>query len=228
MENTVALVTGANRGIGQQFARLLLERGAKKVYATARTIERITVPGVVALPLDITDPQSVSAAAEQAQDVTLLVNNAGVSHAQDVVTGDLDKIRAEVETNVFGTLAMVRAFSPVLARNGGGAIVNILSAASWFTYPGSSSYAVSKAAQWSLTNGMRLELRAQGTTVTGVHVGMVDTDMTAGLDVEKTDPAEFVRIVLDGLEKGRPEIVADDLSQRAKAALAHDPGLFAP
>ncbi|MFI6937105.1 SDR family oxidoreductase [Streptomyces sp. NPDC050287] len=228
MENTVALVTGTNRGIGQQFARLLLERGAKKVYATARNVERITVPGAVALPLDITDPQSVSAVAEQAQDVTLLVNNAGVAHAQDVVTGDLDKIRAEMETNVFGTLAMVRAFSPVLARNGGGAIVNILSAASWFTYPGSSSYAVSKAAQWSLTNGMRMELRAQGTTVTGVHVGMVDTDMTAALDVEKTDPAEFVRIVLDGLEEGRSEIVADDLSRRAKAALAHEPGLFAP
>ncbi|MEU0947217.1 SDR family NAD(P)-dependent oxidoreductase [Streptomyces canus] len=120
------------------------------------------------------------------------------------------------------------ASSICCARNGGGAVVNILSAASWFTYPGSSSYAVSKAPQWKFTNGIRLELRAQETTVTGVHVGMVDTDMTAALDVEKIDPAEFVRIVLDGVKRGQSEIVADDLSRRAKAALAHEPSLLVP
>ncbi len=228
IENSVALVTGANRGIGQHFTRLLLEGGAAKVYAGARDVASITTPGVEPLALDITDPDSVAAAAQRAGDVNLLVNNAGVALAQEVVSGDLAKMRTEIETNVFGTLSMIRAFAPVLARNGGGAVVNILSAASWFTYPGSSSYAVSKAAQWALTNGIRLELSPQGTLVTGVHVGMVDTDMTAGLEVEKLDPAEFVRITLEGLENGLTEIVADDLSARAKAALAREPTLSVP
>ncbi|OZM80773.1 SDR family oxidoreductase [Pseudonocardia sp. MH-G8] len=228
IENSVALVTGANRGIGEQFARSLRERGASKVYGGARDAASVTVPGVEPVQLDITDPESVTAAAALAGDVTLLVNNAGVAHAQDLVDGDVDRIRAEIETNVFGTLSMVRAFAPILARNGGGAIVNVLSAASWFCYPGSSSYAVSKAAQWNLTNGVRMELDAQGTLVVGVHVGMVDTDLTAGLDVEKMPPAEFVEIALDGLENGQVEIVADDLSLRAKAALAGAPRLLVP
>lgn len=228
IENSVPLVTGANRGIGEQFARRLRERGASKVYAGARDATLVTVPGVEPISLDITDPESVAAAAVLADDVTLLVNNAGVAHAQNLVDGDLDRIRAEIETNVFGTLSMIRAFAPVLARNGGGAIVNVLSAASWFCYPGSSSYAVSKAAQWNVTNGVRMELDAQGTLVVGVHVGMVDTDLTAALDVQKMSPAEFVEIALDGLEDGQVEIIADDLSLRAKAALAGAPGLRVP
>lgn len=228
IKNAVALVTGANRGIGEQFARQLGVRGASKVYAGARDAARVTVPGVEPVSLDITDPDSVAAAAASAGDVTLLINNAGVAHAQDLVHGDVDRMRAEVETNVFGTLSMIRAFAPVLARNGGGAIVNVLSAASWFSYPGSSSYAVSKAAQWNLTNGVRMTLDGQGTLVVGVHVGMVDTDLTAALDVEKMSPAEFVEIALDGLENAQVEIVADDLSRRAKAALTGAPRLAVP
>ncbi|MBF8188689.1 SDR family oxidoreductase [Nonomuraea sp. K274] len=228
LSGSIALVTGANRGIGREFARQLLDRGAAKVYATARDATKITVPGVEALSLDITDPDAVAAAAEKAGDVTLLVNNAGIANAEKAVTGDLSRMRAEMETNVFGTLSMIRAFAPVLARHGGGAIANVLSAASWFTYPGSSSYAMSKAAEWSLTNGVRMELQEQGTLVTGVHVGMVDTDMSASLDVEKISAADFVKIVLDELESGPVEIVADDLSRRAKASVAEEPSLFVP
>lgn len=228
IKGAVALVTGANRGIGEQFARLLLERGAAKVYATARDASKIETPGVEALSLDITDPDAVAAVAEKAADVTLLVNNAGIANAENAVTGDLSRMRAEMETNVWGTLSVIRAFAPALARNGGGAVVNVLSAASWVTYPGSSSYAMSKAAEWSMTNGVRMELQGQGTLVAGVHVGMVDTDMTAGLDVEKASAADFVKIVLDGLEDGRVEIVTDDLARRAKASVAEEPTLFVP
>lgn len=227
IKDAVALVTGANRGIGEQFARLLLDRGAARVYATARDASRIVVPGVEALPLDITDPAAVAEVAAHASDVTLLVNNAGVGYSQNAVTGDLALIRAEMETNAFGTLSMIRAFAPVLARGGGGAIVNVLSAASWFTYPGSSSYAMSKAAAWNLTNGVRQELREQGTLVTGAHVGLVDTDLTAGLDAEKMSAAEFVTRVLDGVEAGSEEVVADDVAWRAKTSVAAKPGLIA-
>lgn len=227
IKDAVALVTGANRGIGEQFARLLLDRGAAKVYATARDASKITVPGVEALPLDITDPEAVAEVAARASDVTLLVNNAGVAHGQKAVTGDLALIRAEMETNTFGTLSMIRAFAPVLARGGGGGIVNVLSSASWFVYPGHSSYAMSKAAAWNLTNGVRQELREQGTLVTGAHVGLVDTDLTAGIDAEKMSAAEFVARVLDAVESGSEEVVADDLAWRAKMSVAAKPGLIA-
>jgi short-subunit dehydrogenase len=227
IKDAVALVTGANRGIGEQFARLLLDRGAAKVYATARDASKIAVPGVEALPLDITDPEAVAEVAARADDVTLLVNNAGVAYSQNAVTGDLALMRAEMETNAFGSLSMIRAFAPVLARGGGGAIVNVLSAASWFTYPGNSSYAMSKAAAWNLTNGVRQELREQGTLVTGAHVGLVDTDLTAGIDAEKMSAAEFVALVLDAVESGSEEVVADDLAWRAKMSVAAKPGLIA-
>lgn len=223
---SVALVTGANRGIGRHFARQLLERGAKKVYATARRPQLVDLPGVEVLPLDITDPASVTAAASAARDVALLVNNAGISTAQNLVTGDLDVIRSEMETHFFGTLGVIRAFAPVLAANGGGAIVNVLSAMSWFSNEGANSYAAAKAAQWSLTNGVRLELAGQGTLVTGLHLGAVETDMTAGLDIDKDDPAVVVRAALDGVEAGRLEVLADEWSRHVKASLARDPGEF--
>lgn len=227
IENAVALVSGANRGIGKQFARELLERGAAKVYAGARDVTTISAAGVEPITLDVSDPASVTAAAERAGDVTLLVNNAGIAHAQDLLTGDLAKMRTEIETNVFGTLWMVRAFAPALRRGGGGAVVNVLSAASWFTFPGSGSYAVSKAAQWSLTTGLRMELAAQGTQVLGTHVGMVDTDMSAAVEMEKMAPAQFVRLTLDGLEHGEIEVVADEMSRQAKASVAHAPATSA-
>jgi NAD(P)-dependent dehydrogenase (short-subunit alcohol dehydrogenase family) len=228
ISGSVALVTGANRGIGRHFALQLRERGATKVYATARTPALVDLPGVEVLHLDITDPASVAAAAAAAPDVTLLINNAGVSTYQNLVSGDLEKIRLEMDTHYFGTLTVVRAFAPVLAANGGGAILNVLSALSWFSYDGANAYAAAKAAEWSLTNGIRLELAGQGTLVTGLHVGSVDTDMMAGFDIEKNDPADVVRAALDGIEAGKLEVLVDEASAQVKAALAADPSALYP
>ncbi len=223
---SVALVTGANRGIGRHFAQQLLQRGATKVYATARTPRLVDLPGVEVLRLDITDPASVAAAAGAASDVTLLINNAGIFTQQNLVTGDPEKIRLEMDTNYFGTLNVVRAFAPVLAANGGGAILNVLSAMSWLAYDGANAYSAAKAAAWSLTNGIRLELAGQGTTVTGLHLASTDTDMMAGWDVEKNDPADVVRAALDGIEAGKMEVLADDNSIQLKAALSADPSVL--
>lgn len=223
---STALVTGANRGLGRHFALALLERGAAKVYATSRNPDAVDLPGVEVLALDITDPASVAAAAAAAGDVTLLVNNAGISLAESLVTGDLAVVRRELDTHLWGTLDVVRAFAPVLQRNGGGAIANVLSALSWFSFPGSGSYSVAKAAEWAMTNGVRIELAPQGTQVVGVHLGAADTDMTAGYEGPKTAPAEVVRAALDGIEAGRIEVVVDEWSEMVKASLAKDPVEF--
>jgi NAD(P)-dependent dehydrogenase (short-subunit alcohol dehydrogenase family) len=225
---STALVTGANRGLGRHFAQQLLERGAARVYATARNPASVDLPGVEVLALDITDPASVAAAAAAARDVTLVVNNAGISAYQDLVTGDLDQIRLEMDTHFFGTLSVVRAFAPILGANGGGAILNVLSAMSWVSYVGATSYSAAKAAQWSLTNGIRLELAAQGTLVTGVALAATDTDMMAGWDIPKNDPADVVRAALDGIAADRLEVIADADSARAKANLAADPSVAYP
>lgn len=226
ISGATALVTGANRGIGREFAVQLLERGAVKVYATARRPELVDLPGVEALRLDITDPTSVSAAARAAADVTLLVNNAGIATGADLVAGDLELIRREMDTHFWGTLAMTRAFAPRLAD---GAIVNVLSALSWFASPGNGAYAAAKAAAWNLTNAVRLELAAQRTQVTGVLLGAAATDMTAGLGVPESllsDPALIVKTSLDGLEAGLWEVVADQTAAMVKASLAGDPRAF--
>ncbi len=168
IEGSIALVTGANRGIGRHFVRQLLDRGAAKVYATARDPERIDIPGVTPLALDVTDADAIAAAAAIATDITLLINNAGVSTGADFVTGDLAAIRRELDTNFYGPLLAIRAFAPALAANGGGAILNVNSRLSWLSFVGANAYGASKAAAWSLTNGVRLELAAQGTQVTGL------------------------------------------------------------
>lgn len=219
ISGAVALVTGANRGLGRHFAQQLLDRGAT-VYATARRPDQVDLPGAKVLRLDITDPASVAAAAAAAPDVTLLVNNAGVSTGTNLVTGDLDAIRREFDTNVWGTLATIRAFAPQLA---GGAILNVLSAMSWFNTDGHSAYGAAKAAAWNLTNGVRLELAAQKTLVTALHLGAADTDMMRDYDGPKGDPATLVRAALDGLEQDRIEVVADEWSAHVKASLAGDP-----
>ncbi|MFC6088274.1 SDR family oxidoreductase [Saccharothrix lopnurensis] len=227
IDGSTALVTGANRGIGRHFARHLLERGAARVYATARDPRTVDLPGVEVLRLDVTDPGSVAAAAEVARDVALLVNNAGVNTAQDLVGGDLAKIRLEMDTHFYGTLDVVRAFAPVLAANGGGAIVNVLSALSWFSAPGTGAYAAAKAAQWGLTNGIRLELAGQGTLVTALHLGTADTDMIAGTGLDPINqPADVARAALDGVEAGAVEVLVDDWSAHVKASLAGDPAVF--
>ncbi|WAP52211.1 SDR family oxidoreductase [Arthrobacter sp. ATA002] len=225
ISTSVALVTGANRGIGREFARILVERGAT-VYATARHPESIDLEGVRALQLDITDPESVAAVAAAAPNVSLLINNAGITTGADLVSGNLEKIRLELDTHFWGTLSMTRAFAPVLAANGGGAIVNVLSALSWFTIPGTGSYHVAKAAEWALTNSARSELAAQGTTVTGVHLGAANTDMMRGYDGPKVSPTAVVEAALAGVEAKAAEVLVDDWSRFIKAGVAGEPEPF--
>ena len=182
---SVALVTRAKRGLGQAYARELARRGAAKVYGAARKPAEVTEPGVTPIGLDITDPEQVARVAQQCADVTLLVNNAGVlTYNNFTGAPDLSSARLEMETNYFGTLSMCRAFAPVL-KNGGGAIVNMLSVTSFYSNPFNASYGASKAAGWPLTNGIRLELHHQGTLVVGVHASFIDTDMAALVDAPK-------------------------------------------
>ncbi|RWZ64463.1 SDR family NAD(P)-dependent oxidoreductase [Labedella populi] len=225
ISTSVALVTGANRGIGREFARVLVERGAT-VYATARRPESIDLEGARPLRLDITDPDSVAAAAAVATDVTLLINNAGITTGNDLVSGDLERIRLELDTHFWGTLSMVRAFAPVLAANGGGAIANVLSALSWFTAPGAGAYHVGKAAEWALTNSVRGELAGRGTTVTGIHLGAADTDMMRGYDGPKSSTSEVVEAALAGIEAGSAEVLVDDWSRFIKSGLTAEPETF--
>ncbi|WP_329280528.1 SDR family oxidoreductase [Streptomyces sp. NBC_01451] len=226
--NSVALVTGAGRGLGRHFASQLLERGASKVYATARNPESVDLPGAEVLRLDITDPDSVATLAEAAPDVTLLVNNAGIITVNSLVNGDLDQIALEMDTAYYGPLRMIRAFAPILKTGGGGAIVNVLSVGSWTPSEHWGAYSAAKAAAWSLTNSVRLELSAQNTLVTGLYLGPTDTDMAKGQPFEKNDPADVVRAALDGVEAKQSEVLADPMSVQAKADLALDPAVVYP
>lgn len=226
-DTTVAFVTGANRGIGSAFARDLLRRGAK-VYATARTPEHVDLPGAHVLRLDVTDAASVAAAAAEAADTTLLINNAGVSTFSKLVTGDMAEVRREMDTNYYGSLSVIRAFAPHLAANGGGAILNVLSVMAWLGYEHSNSYGASKAALWALTNGIRVELTAQGTQVTGLMLASTDTDMMADFDGPKNRPEDVARVALDGVQAGSLEILADDASRAIKGSLSQDPALLYP
>ncbi len=219
LSGRTALVTGANRGLGRHFAEQLVKRGAT-VYASARNPASVDLPGVIPIALDITDPESVAAAARTATGVSLLINNAGSSTGASVLTGPLEDIRLEMDTHYFGTLAVTRAFAPQLAARGGGAVLNVLSVLSWVTLPGSSAYSAAKSAEWSLTNALRLALAEQGTRVSSLHVGYMDTDMVAGVDAPKHAPADIAAIALDGIEADQDEIVADELSRQVQANLA--------
>ncbi|MFJ4572012.1 SDR family oxidoreductase [Streptomyces sp. NPDC088846] len=221
IDGAVALVTGANRGLGRAFARGLLARGAHIVYAAARDPQAVADPGLTPVALDITDPASVAAAAERCADTTLVVNNAGILRGGSLLTADsLDGARAELETNLFGTLAMCRAFAPVLGRNGGGALVNVLSALFWHALPQIGSYGVSKAAAWSMTNAVREELRAQGTLTVAVHAAFIDTDMAGHIDQPKISPADVVDQVLDAVAADREEVLADAITRQIKSMLS--------
>ena len=219
IEGSTALVTGANRGLGRRFAEELLARGAK-VYAGARNPDSVDLPGVTPVALDITDPASVAAAAAATGDVSLLINNAGSATGAGLLDGSLADIKLELDTHFFGTLAVTRAFAPQLAAAGGGAILNVLSVLSWVTFPAVGGYSAAKAAEWSLTNALRQELAGQGTQVTALHVGYMDTDMIRHLDVPKIDPALVARLALDGVEAGAAEVLADDTSRNVQRGLA--------
>jgi NAD(P)-dependent dehydrogenase (short-subunit alcohol dehydrogenase family) len=223
LKNTVAVVTGANRGLGRHLAAQLVERGAK-VYAAARRPETVDLPGVTPLRLDVTDEESVRAAARIASDVTLLVNNAGISTATPLVAGGLDAVRLEMETNFFGPLTVTRAFAPVIEGNGGGAVLNVLSALSWLHPAGLGSYAAAKAAAWALTNATREELAPRGISVSALHVGYMDTDMAAGVPAhQKVSPADVAAQALLGIEAGLPEILADETSRYVRQSLGASP-----
>lgn len=221
IKNSVVLVTGANRGLGQAFVNALLQAGAAKIYAAARDPSSITLQGVVPIQLDVTNAADVAAAAARCTDLTLLINNAGIyRNTAFLAPGSSDAARAELETNFFGPLALSLAFAPILKANGGGAIVNVLSVLSWLNISSGATYSASKSAAWSLTNGLRGELRTQGTQVVGVHVGFMDTDMAAGVNMPKADPLDVARQTLLAVAEGKDEVLADDLSRNVKQGLS--------
>lgn len=229
IENSVVLVTGANRGIGLAFAKALLARGARKVYATARNPSSVTLQGVETLQLDVTKPQQIADAANKASDVTLVINNAGIAHPGGFLADDSEEVTRRIfETNVFGVLNMSKAFAPVLKANGGGALLNVLSVASWVNGGELGAYSASKSAAWSLTNALRHELAAQETQVLGLHMAYVDTDLTRGFEVPKSSAEDIVRHALDGLEAELDEVLADALTQQVRQGLTAPRPVYMP
>jgi NAD(P)-dependent dehydrogenase (short-subunit alcohol dehydrogenase family) len=218
LNGRTVLITGANGGLGEQFVLQALERGARKVYAAARSLRSWTDERVQPLSLDITDADDVARAVSDAPEVDLLINNAGIAPAGDSISGPEEELRRIFDTNFFGTLRMANAFAPVLAANGGGTLLNILSAASWINVP--TGYAASKAAMWSATNALRVQLQGNGTQVIGLLVGMVDTPMSARWDVPKVSAASVARQAYDGIAAGLIEILADESTRDLKARLS--------
>jgi NAD(P)-dependent dehydrogenase (short-subunit alcohol dehydrogenase family) len=227
LNHATVLITGANRGIGLAFAREALARGAAKVYAAARVADNVKLPGVIPLRLDVTDPDQVAAAARACGDVNVVISNAGIANTGGFLAeGAVDAARRHLETNFFGMLHMARAFAPVLAANGGGALLHVLSVASWINSPLLGNYGMSKSAAWALTNGLRAELEAQKTQVLGLHMGFVDTDLTQGLDVPKLRAQDVVRIAYDALEAGASEVLADEFTKQVHAGLSAQPAVY--
>ena len=218
IKGSTVVVTGGQRGLGKAIVDEFLRRGAAKVYPTARAPKPSDDPRVVSVELDVTRPNSVAALAIAASDADIVVNNAGTLGAPQLLTSDIEEVRAVFETNYFGALRVAKAFAPILAENGGGALVDIASVLSWVG--GFGGYGDSKAAIWSATNSLRIELEKQGTLVTAVHLGYTDTDMVSDFDVPKNDPRDVARQIVDGIERGDAEVLADDLTRHIKAALS--------
>lgn len=218
IKGATVFVTGGGRGIGRALVEELYTRGAGKVYATARDPRTVTHPDAVPVALEVTDPVSVASAAQQAQDVTILINNAGASVRASYLGSPMEDVRRDLETNFYGPLLVTRAFVPIIERNGGGHILNVHSALSWLA--DGTPYSASKAALWSQTNSLRLELQPRGIAVTGVHVAYVDTEMTSGIDAPKADPRDVAVTALDGIEAGAHEVLADDITRWVKSQLS--------
>lgn len=230
IRGAVALVTGANRGLGKCFVDGLVARGAARVYAAARypdSLEPLLAKHgdkVSGLRLDVTLDSDAAVAAQQGSDVTLLINNAGVLGSLGLMeAGSLDPLRKEIEANVYGPARLTLAFAPILAANGGGAVLNVLSVASLVAFPSFGTYAASKAALMSLTHSLGYELKAQNTTVHGLYAGFIDTDMIEYVEGDKTSPEDVVSAALDGIEAGVTEIDADERSRVVRQALRDDP-----
>lgn len=223
IKDATVFITGANRGLGLAFAKAALERGARKVYAAARNPATITLAGVTPVKLDVTSLDDVAAAAAAAPDTTLVINNAGIAEVGSFGAEDAEAVlRRHLETNLFGVLRVSQAFAPALGRNGGGALLNVASIASWVSSPRLASYGVSKAALWSLSNALRNDLRAQGTQVLTLHVGFVDTELTHGIDAPKSAPQDVVAQALDALEAGASEVLADERTRLVKRGLGEE------
>jgi NAD(P)-dependent dehydrogenase (short-subunit alcohol dehydrogenase family) len=218
IEGSTAVVTGGQRGLGKAIVDELLRRGAARVYATARAPQPTDDPRVISLSLDVTDADSVAALAEAAPDATIVVNNAGVISGGTLLESSIEDVQFVFDTNYFGALRIAKAFAPILGRNGGGALVDIHSVLSWVA--GSGSYGDSKAAFWSATNTLRIELREQNTQVVGVHLGYTDTDMVADVDAPKNDPRDVAAQIVDGIANGDTEVLADDVTRHFKSVLS--------
>ena len=228
IQGSTVFITGANRGLGLAFAKAVLAAGARKVYAAARDPSTVTLPGVVPVKLDVTNPQDVAAAAKLAADVDIVINNAGITGGTPLLDGadGESNLRRIMETNLYGVYAVSAAFAPVLKKNGGGALVNMLSALSWLSLDSTSAYSVTKAAAWALTNSLRIELRAQGTQVLGIHAGYIDTDMVSHVDAPKASPADIAARTLEALERGDAEVLADDTAKQVKAGFGATPAAY--
>ena len=228
IKNSIALVTGANRGIGRALVNALLQAGAKKVYAGARdlgslnTAKFIDMARVVPIAIDITNREGVQSLPGKAPDVNLLINNAGVLDFGNILEVPLEAVARNLETNFYGTLIMARAFAPLIEKNAGGAIVNILTLVALASMPGLAAYNASKAAAWSMTQSLRASTTGRGVAVHGVFPGAVDTDMLAGVDMPKTAPADIAAAVIAGIAAGQEDIFPDAMSAGLYAAWKTD------
>lgn len=228
IEGSTALVTGANRGLGAAFVRALLAGGAAKVYAAARNPATVIQAGVVPVKLDVTQPDQVAALARDLRDVTLVVNNAGVFEPGPLLAPHApEALLRQIQTNAIGPLRVVQAFAPVLAANGGGAVVNMLSVLSWLTLANvSGTYSASKAAAWALSNALRQELKAQGTELLSVHAAFIDTDMASGVQMPKTSPDDVARLAFDALQAGQSEVLVDEVTRQVRAGFGATPAVY--
>lgn len=226
--NSVVFITGGNRGLGLAFAQEALRRGAKKVYVGVRSPTEASSPGIIQIKLDVTDPVSIATAAEQCGDTTMLINNAGIARltSSTLDSAMIDVTREVFETNYYGTIMVSQAFAPILSKNGGGAIINVLSDASWHARPMLAAYSASKSAVWSFTNALRIELRKQKTLVLGLHVSFMDTDMTKGYEMKKINPRQVAEAGLIGIEASKEEVLADDFTREVKQSLCNDQPLY--
>lgn len=232
IENSVALITGASRGLGFALVEALITRSPNKIYAAVRSPEQLQ--GLVSrygsiiqpLKLDITNSEEILEAASIATDVNLLINNAGVFSEGKILEAPLDLIRQDMEVNYFGTLNVIRAFAPILERNSGGAIVNILSISALANVPGIGSYSTSKAAAQSLTQSIRSQLLRKHITVHGVFPGPVDTDMTSNMSIPKARPLDVANAIFASLERGEEDIFPDNMSRQGGISWRSDPKLL--